>query len=656
MTQKPWEHAKSAGSEGDPLAARFVESLSFDRRLYRHDIAGSLAHARMLAEVGLLGDGDLSAIEKGLNQIEAEIDREGDAWPGWKIELEDVHMCIEAALIEKIGEPGRKLHTGRSRNDQVAADLKLWLHESRANLTDALGRLIASLIDLAERDGRIVMPSYTHLQRAQPIVVGGEVLAWASAFDRCAQRLDDQAWHNDDNPLGSGAIAGSALPLDRESTTRALAETAGFLAPSVSSIESTASRDAGLDFVYALSMTSMWLSRWAEQWIIYMSAEFGFLKIGDAYTTGSSMMPQKRNPDMLELIRGRSGAVYGHLVALLTLCKGLTIGYNRDLQEDKRHVFSAYDLTLDSIDMASRIAGSAEFDEQRIRQGLDRGFLDATALAEYLVTRGVAFRTAHQHVGAMVRLCESKGLERLKDLSVDDMRSICGEVDEEVYGWLGPENVVRRYRTFGNAGISGFEQQLAGWKQRLGEVDDGADADDPAEDEAEPGGDGDTAVSANRSPGADSVGETAGSANGLFGGAGRGGVDLADEQEAAMVGAYQAQGRTLDDLPYTPQFEAIMAAIGDGPSRREVFQRLHNLRKAGRLPTGLKAWEKAPRVEDDQALDLRRRVEQSVGRLSNRDQLPFTDGFESLVQAFNEQHGLSFSPYQVWRVIAKLAK
>jgi len=461
---KPWEHAKSGGSEGDDLAARFVESLSYDTRLYKHDIRGSIAHARMLCKVGLINADELQQIETGLAAIEKEIDEQGQAWPGWRVELEDVHMCIEAALIEKAGDAGRKLHTGRSRNDQVAMDLRLWIGDAYVELDGHFTELSLAFVALAERDGRIVMPSFTHLQRAQPIVVGGEVMAWLDALLRCHDRLGTIWAQHRGNPLGSGAIAGSSLPLDRDQTTASLDY---FQQVTSNSIESTASRDMAIDFVYALAMTAMWLSRWAEQWIIYMTTEFGFLTIGDAYTTGSSMMPQKRNPDMLELIRGRCGGVYGHLMALLTICKGITIGYNRDLQEDKRHVFAAYDTVKDCLDMAARIVRSAKFNEEKIKASLDRGFLDATSLAEYLVTKGVPFRTAHQHVGKLVRLCEEKGYHQLSQLSSADFRGVCDKIGDDVRDWLGAANVVKRYQTAGNAGVSGFEAQLKAWKERL---------------------------------------------------------------------------------------------------------------------------------------------------------------------------------------------
>ncbi|MBI1369347.1 MAG: argininosuccinate lyase [Planctomycetes bacterium] len=616
-TQKPWEHAKSGGSEHDALAARFVESLSYDTRLYKHDIAGSIAHARMLQHVGLISADELSAIERGLGEIQNEIEAaQVTGWPGWRIELEDVHMCIEAALIEKIGDPGRKLHTGRSRNDQVATDIQLWIECERCQIRSDIERLIRAFIRLAIDQGDIVIPSYTHLQRAQPIVVGGEAGAWKEAFERCRCRFENLSF--DYSPLGSGAIAGSSLPLDREFAAKQMRIGIMDLVTD-NSIESTASRDNVLDFAYALSMTSMWLSRWAEQWIIYMTAEFGTLSIGDAFTTGSSMMPQKRNPDMLELIRGRCGNVYGHLVALLTICKGITIGYNRDLQEDKRHVFAAYDTVRDCLQMATAIVKSAKFKSP----DMSRGFMDATSLAEYLVTKGVPFRTAHQVVGSLVRHCIENNITQLSDLSVDQMNRLATPlaagsppIDKIVYDWLGAENVVKRYQTYGNAGLSGYRQQLDEWKKRLGGHDES-----PAPEKS------------------------------LFG------EDLKlDDHDAALIAAYEQAGRTLDDLPYTDEFEAIYKSAAGGRDRSAVFHRLHNLRKAGKLPKLGRTAQAAPLVTDEQQTILIELVTGAIGKLSLRDQLPFTDQFPAIVDAFNARTGLQFSPYQVWRVVAKLAK
>ncbi|MEM9914732.1 MAG: argininosuccinate lyase [Planctomycetota bacterium] len=468
MSQKPWEHAKSSGSEGDPLAARFVSSLDYDKRLYKHDIAGSIAHARMLHKVGLITDEDLQQIEVGLRQIEIEIEDQGDAWPGWKVELEDVHMCIEAALIEKAGDAGRKLHTGRSRNDQVAFDIRLWMRDAYGEIYQKWLALHRAFIACGETYGTVVMPSYTHLQRAQPIVVGGELMAWVAALNGAMTRMTNLIENEVESPLGAGAIAGSSLPLDRGEVARSLTMR---LYDCANSIDDTASRDKAIDFVYGLTMFSMTLSRWAEQWIIYATTEFGFITLDNLYTTGSSMMPQKQNPDMLELIRGKTGQVYGSLMALLTMCKGITIGYNRDLQEDKRHVFAAYDAVCDCLDMAAAIVRTTTFNEEKIKAGLNRGYLDATSLAEYLVTKGVPFRTSHQIVGALVRKATELERHELKKLSLGEMQAECDAIEQDVFDWLGPENVVKRYQSAGNAGLSGFEAQLAAWKERLGEKD-----------------------------------------------------------------------------------------------------------------------------------------------------------------------------------------
>ncbi len=461
---KPWEPGKAGGSGDDALTRRFVQSLSDDIRLWRQDIAGSRAHARMLRSVGLIDEAACRALEDGLTEIEGEIEATGVDWQGWREELEDVHMCIEAALIEKVGDAGRMLHTGRSRNDQVATDLKRWIgHEAIPTLETRLDALFRGFVTLAERQGDLVFPGYTHMQRAQPITLGGEVVAWLTAFYRCLGRLDALRHVNADNPLGSGALAGTGLPLDRTQTADAL----GVGEPSMSSIEATASRDAVIDFVYGLSMTAQWLSRWAEQWILYQSHEFGFLRTGEAYVTGSSMMPQKQNPDMLELIRGRCGEVYGSLVSLLTMTKGLPIGYSRDLQADKRPLFAAYDTVHDALAIAAGLVESATFDERRVRGVMEGGFLDATGLADYLVRKGMPFRTAHQRVADLVARCRAKGVDRLADLTVEEMHGVCDAIQPDVTDWLGAEKVVRRYQTAGNAGVSGSRAALTRWRQWL---------------------------------------------------------------------------------------------------------------------------------------------------------------------------------------------
>ena len=464
--QKSWQARISEAT--DQLAQAFVESISYYRRLYKHDIAGSIAHATMLAKVGLISDAERDQIIEGLRSIERDIESGNFVFDE---SLEDIHMVIEDALIKRVGEAGKKLHTGRSRNDQVATDLKLWLREAANDTAERCTHLERAFIELAGRSANIVMPSYTHLQRAQPISAGAEAFAWAVMFQADCMNMWHVAHNETNHPsLGAGAIAGTSLPLDVEFSSKQL----GFDHDLFSSIEATASRDAAAQFLFQLSMIAMHLSRWAEQWIMYSTTEFGFIRIADKYTTGSSMMPQKRNPDMLELIRGRCGGVYGNLVALLTILKGLPIGYNRDLQEDKRHVFAAYDTVSSCLTMAAAIVNSAEFVKENIEPTLERGFLDATSLAEYLVTKGVPFRTAHQIVGSLVRKCEESNRHKLAQLSVDEINdalkahgSAVG-LDEDVYNALGAHNVVKRYRSAGAAGGKPFEEQLDAWKQRLG--------------------------------------------------------------------------------------------------------------------------------------------------------------------------------------------
>lgn len=483
--EKSWQARISEAT--DAIAQTFVESMSYDWRLYKVDVAGSIAHATMLEKVGLITGADREAIYATLKEIEKEIDRDGPKWAGFKPELEDIHMCVESALTERIGDPGRKLHTGRSRNDQVAFDLALWIDGEGQKVIELCGLVQKAFITLADRSRDIVMPSFTHLQRAQPINAGAEALAWAVMFreDELFVHLACRSALTQQFPLGSGAIAGTSLPIDQKITRAALQaipeySSTGFHA-SQSSIERTASRDQAAKFVFSLAMIAQHLSRWAEQWIIYMTTEFSFIKIADRYTTSSSMMPQKRNPDMLELIRGRCGNVYGDLFALMTILKGLPIGYNRDLQEDKRIVFRAYDTVSSCLTMAAAIVNSASYDKERIEPTLDRGFLDATSLAEYLVTKGVPFRTAHHIVGTLVARCEKEGKHALAQLSVDAFNEVIGaslkahgsqsaglSVTDEVYSCLGAKNVVKRYQSAGAAGGKPFEEQLANWKQRLG--------------------------------------------------------------------------------------------------------------------------------------------------------------------------------------------
>ncbi len=467
-TEKSWQARISEAT--DKLAQSFVESISYDRRLYKHDIDASVSHAWMLCGVGLITKAELSAIVDGLHSIGDDIDAGNFVFDE---SLEDIHMVIEDALIKRIGEPGKKLHTGRSRNDQVATDFCIWIYDAACDLQKQVADLQNAFITMAVRSHGIVMPSYTHMQRAQPIDAAAEMLAWTVMFEGDRKRLLQRQLKErmGQLPLGSGAIAGTSLPLDAGNV---LCDREEFMEVAQSSIERTATRDEALDLLWMMTMTSMHLSRWAEQWIIYSTTEFSFIKIADKYTTSSSMMPQKRNPDMLELIRGRCGNVYGDLFALLTILKGLPIGYNRDLQEDKRIVFRAYDTVSSCLTMAAAIVNSANFVKENIEPTLDRGFLDATSLAEYLVTKGIPFRTAHHIVGSLVAHCEKTGRHALKQVPVQEFNdAIAGhkldvKLDDDVYNCLGAHNVVKRYQSAGAAGGKPLEEALAKWKERLG--------------------------------------------------------------------------------------------------------------------------------------------------------------------------------------------
>ncbi|HVU64786.1 MAG TPA: argininosuccinate lyase, partial [Phycisphaerales bacterium] len=571
------------------------------------------------------------------------------AWPGWKVELEDVHMCIEAALVEKIGDAGRRLHTGRSRNDQVALDLRLWLREACGTLAASLTRLQASFEALARAQGATVLPTYTHLQRAQPAVLGAECMAWWAMFDRDRRLFEAMpTWHDAlaASPLGSGAVAGSTLPLNRSQVARDL----GFDQPTISSIDSTASRDEALDFLHACSRTAMHLSRLAEQWIIYATTEFSFLTLGEAYTTGSSMMPQKRNPDMLELIRGRCGTIYGHHTALSTILKGLPLAYNRDLQEDKRHVFAAFDTLKDSLDIAAGIVATARFNADRIAATLDRGHLDATVLAEYLVQRGVPFRTAHQIVGHLVRLCDKTKRHSLALLDLDEIKEACramgqpAAAGEDVFEHLGVANVVNRYRSLGHAGTSrgGYTDWLGGPTLRAASSPP-PHSDISNSEAASPPAKKPSRVTAPSKP--PSLFPTDSKSP--------------SKSDTDLINGYKSCGRTLDDLPYTDEFETLFTRVQ--PARPDLdkytlFRRLHNLRKAGKLPKTGHTATLPVKLQPKEESWLRDRVTQLVGSLGQRDQLPYDPRFDTLVEEFNAHTGRTLSPHDTWRVVAKLAK
>ena len=451
---KSWQ--ARIGAAQDALAVQFVESLSFDFRLAKHDILGSIAHATMLHSVGLLSQKDLNAIKTGLLAILQDIEA-GKFHPD--ITQEDIHMAVEAELIRRIGEPGRRLHTARSRNDQVALDIRLWCREAIGLLLEKLTDAQRAFVSMAQTQGHHPMPSFTHLQRAQPIVAGHEMLAWCEMLQRDKERLQDCLKRVNISPLGSGAVGGSTLPINRNKTASLLAMDG----ITRNSLDSVSDRDFLCELAFDLAMIAMHLSRWAEQWILYVTTEFGFMKIADAFTTGSSMMPQKRNPDMLELIRGKTGGVYGQLFALLTMMKGQPLAYNRDMQEDKRFIFFAYDQVEACLTMAAAIVLHTTLQPERIAERLDEGFADATVMAEYLVNKGIPFRTAHHIVGSLVALCDQKGFSRLSDLDLSTMREQCDAIDENIYGILGARKVIENYVSPGAGGLKQLETQLKRW-------------------------------------------------------------------------------------------------------------------------------------------------------------------------------------------------
>ncbi len=454
---KSWE--KRLGGGVDKLAVDFVESLSYDVRLYKYDIMGSVAHSRMLAECGLITEDESGQIEKGLREIEAEIAR--GEFEFNKLH-EDIHMAIEAALIERIGEAGKKLHTGRSRNDQVATDMRLWMRDEIDTLRGKITDLQKAFVTLAQKYTADMMPAYTHLQRAQPIVIGAYLLSFVEMLERDFCRLGDLRARVNVSPLGCGAVAGSTLGLDREMTAKEL----GFDGVMANSMDGMSDRDFCAEFTFVCSMVSIHLSRLAEDMIIYSTTEFDFVHIDDAYCTSSSMMPQKRNPDMLELMRGKTGSVAGSLMAMVVMLKGQPSTYNRDMQEDKLHIFNAADVVSACVDMSRAIVSNMEFKVKGIAKRLEGGFLDATCLAEYLVKKGVPFREAHGVVGGLVAECEESG-RSLGEVTLEEFTIACEAIGADVYENLGAGNVVRQYASAGAGGTEQVVEQIGDWKGRL---------------------------------------------------------------------------------------------------------------------------------------------------------------------------------------------
>ena len=445
--------------ETDPRVEQFTESISFDQRLAEVDIQGSKAHAQMLAHVGLLTDEEAEMIVTHLHEIGEEI---LSGTFEFSSELEDIHMHIESALIERIGDVGRKLHTGRSRNDQVATDLRLYIRNAINKLDSLLKEVQTAFVERSDEDLDIIIPGYTHLQRAQPVLLVHYWLAYCEKFQRDRERLQDCLKRVNVSSLGGAALAGTSLPIDRKYSAQRL----GFDAVARNSLDISSDRDFLAEFAFVLSLISAHLSTWAEEWILWFSTEFGFIKLPDAYTTGSSIMPQKRNPDVLELIRGKSARVMASVSQILVLLKGLPLAYNRDLQEDKIPVFDAYDTVTSCLELAVAIISGMEVKRDVIQARLEEGFLDATALMEYLIKKGVPMRTGHETVGRLVALCDQKQ-QTLSDLSLEEFQEECSQIENDVYEVLGATNAVKVLTSFGSGGFKPVHEQLDLWKAQL---------------------------------------------------------------------------------------------------------------------------------------------------------------------------------------------
>jgi argininosuccinate lyase len=458
--------SRSGRFAGGPAAdvAAFSESISFDKRLWRHDIIGSVAHASMLARIGVLTRNECVVICKTLLKIADEI---GSGRFKWKPELEDVHMNIEAELTRRV-PAGAKLHTGRSRNDQVALDMRLWLVDELDDLGAELRDLQVALVELAERNSHVIIPGYTHLQRAQPVYLAHHLLAYVEMFDRDFMRLVECLLVTRVCPLGSGALAGSTLPLDREFVARVLefVDSNGNPRVTQNSMDAVSDRDFAVQFCAAAALTGVHLSRLSEDLILWAGSEFNFIKIADAYTTGSSLMPQKKNPDVAELTRGKSARLIGNLTALLSLLKGLPMTYNRDLQEDKERLFDSADTIRACVRLTAAMLRHTSVNEAACRTAASDPALLATDLADYLVLKGMPFRQAHHAVGAVVALAEKYG-KRLNELSLEELRSVNAAFGKDATEVFSLEKAMSRRTMTGSPGTKQVRAQIQRWKKCL---------------------------------------------------------------------------------------------------------------------------------------------------------------------------------------------
>ena len=436
----------------DKLAYDFNASISFDRRLYRQDIRGSIAHVKMLAKQGVLTDVERDQIVDGLNGILADVE-------SGKLDItdqyEDIHSFVEANLIDRIGDVGKKLHTGRSRNDQVALDMKLYTRDEIDELNKLIKDLLSTLLTIMRDNVDTFMPGFTHLQKAQPITLAHHLSAYFEMFKRDHERLVDIRRRMNTCPLGSGALAGTTYPLDREY----VAELLDFDKPTLNSIDGVSDRDYLIELLSALSIMMMHLSRFSEEIIIWNSNEYQFVEIDDGFSTGSSIMPQKKNPDIAELVRGKTGRVYGHLMALLTTMKGLPLAYNKDMQEDKEGSFDAIDTVKSSLALFTGMLKTLRFNKVRMEDSAKHGFTNATDVADYLVGKGIPFRDAHSIVGQLVLMCIERGIP-LDDLPLEDYRRLSPAFDEDIYSVISLDTCVNKRLTIGAPGRQAMQQVI----------------------------------------------------------------------------------------------------------------------------------------------------------------------------------------------------
>jgi len=443
------------------IARRYSESVSFDQRLYRYDIAGSLAHAAALAKAGIISAAEWKKIEVALREIEKEIT---SGKFQWNESFEDVHMNIETALTKKIGAAGAKLHTGRSRNDQIALDLRLYVKEQVGKISSQLKTLQIALLDLAEEDVDLVMPGYTHLQRAQPIYFAHYLLGQIEAFARDVERLRDCLQRTNVHPLGSGALAGSTILLDRESIAREL----GFVRVSQNSLDAVSDRDFVCEFLFCLAMIGMHLSRLSEDLIIWSTSEFGFVEFSEGFSTGSSLMPQKKNPDMAELTRGKTGRLYGNLISVLTILKALPSSYNRDLQEDKKALFDSVDTILAALEVFSAMLPELKINRAHMEAAATDPNLLATDLAEYLVKKGIPFREAHEIIGKLVSNATGEG-KKLNAIPLTQLKRLSSKFDVDVAKVFDVRRSLAARCAVGAPSPENIAAQIKHWRKQIRE-------------------------------------------------------------------------------------------------------------------------------------------------------------------------------------------